>query len=233
MNMKRREVLKLGMIGTGALFAPNLVKASTQLPLKLGSYPHKLPPLGFQTGGLGSLMSSLTLEQHYGVLHQGYVNNLNRLLETQSELQKLDLVELVQQVGNLPEAIRANVRWFAGGHLNHSLFWRWIVPGGSIISPRLQNLLGDVKGIREEFVTKGISIRGSGWVWLVVDAGKLVVTATAQQDNPWMSGLKPVLGCDVFEHSYYLDYQANRRKYLETFWDAMVNWKAVESSLEW
>jgi Fe-Mn family superoxide dismutase len=233
-NMNRREVLT-SIVGSGLILTQVVQAAQTPVTrLRLGVYPFVLPDLGFALEALMPRMSAETLEIHHKTLHNGYVSNLNRVLSGVPSLQKLDLVELVSQVQMIPEALRTEVRWFAGGEINHRLFWRWLTPGGKM-SERLKAFLSQASSLeklREDFITRGMGIRGSGWVWLVLEGGKLSVSTTTQQDNPLMFGQKPLLGCDVFEHSYFLDYKAGRRAYLQAFWDHLVNWSFVELMLD-
>jgi superoxide dismutase, Fe-Mn family len=230
--MKRSEFLKLAAFTPFVGFA--LVQtAQAQTYLSLGKYPFVLPEFGFAYDALAPRMSAATLEVHHKTLHQGYVTNLNRVLSSLPDWQGMDLADLVQQLAKLPQNLQADVRWFAGGDLNHRLFWRWL--GKKPMSQRLQKALTQqvpLAALRDEFISKGMGIRGSGWVWVVLVGGQVQVVTTEKQDNPLMFGQKPILGCDVFEHSYFLDYKAGRRAYLEAFWDELVNWEFVETLLD-
>jgi superoxide dismutase, Fe-Mn family len=233
--MKRRDALKLltlAILGTQI----DLTLAMSSEPRnykKLGfeKYPFVLPSLSFAYNGLSPKMSLETLETHHKTLHAGYVTNLNRLVANNPAMQNMDLAALVASINTQAESVRADLRWFGGGHLNHALFWRWLAPGGSELPMELLRLFansyGNVGAFREEFIAKGVGIRGSGWVWIVLDGSKVKVTTTSGQDNPLINGERPIYGIDVFEHSYFLDHKAARRTYLETVWDSLTNWNAV------
>ena len=196
-----------------------------------------LPPLPFDYNALEPHIDETTMRIHHGKHHQTYVTNLNAALEGQTEFQSLPIEKLVQSLDKLPEAIRAKVRNNGGGHLNHTLFWNWLKPGGAnapegALKRDLDAALGGFDKFKEQFQSAGLNRFGSGWAWLVRGKdGKLAVESTPNQDNPLMDGKHPVLGCDVWEHAYYLKYQNRRADYLTAWWN-VVNWSAVGQSYQ-
>ncbi len=193
---------------------------------------HQLPPLPYDYAALEPHIDAQTMQIHHDKHHAAYVNNLNAALEKAPELADKPVEELISNLDSVPEAIRAAVRNNGGGHLNHTLFWDIMTPGGA--SQPSGELLGAIEasfGSLEDFKTQfndaGVKRFGSGWVWLVKDAsGKLSLTSTPNQDNPISEGQTPILGNDVWEHAYYLKYQNLRPKYLEAWWN-VVNWDKV------
>jgi superoxide dismutase, Fe-Mn family len=236
--MNRRNVLKaIGAVSIGAV-VPQITRAEIQTThrgLGFEAYPFRLPDLKYLYDAFGTRMSKDTLEIHHKTLHAGYVNNLNRVVANQPALHNTDLATLVGRIEMMPTSIQNDVRWFAGGHLNHALFWRWLIPGGSEMPFEVMRLFaktGSITDLREDFIAKGVGVRGSGWVWLVLDGSGVRIATTTLQDNPLMNGMRPIFGVDVFEHAYFLDYKASRRVYLETVWDQMANWKAVWETVQ-
>ena len=199
--------------------------------------PFSLPPLPFDYNALEPHIDETTMRIHHGKHHQAYVTNLNAALEGQTALQNLSLEALLSDLGKVPEAIRAKVRNNGGGHLNHTLFWKWMTPGGAKapeggLGEAIQSAFGSFESFREQFQKAGLDRFGSGWAWLVrARDGKIAVESTANQDNPIMEGKHPVLGCDVWEHAYYLKYQNRRADYLTAWWN-VVNWTAVGESFK-
>ncbi len=174
------------------------------------------------------------MEIHHGKHHQGYVNNLNAALDKHAELHQKSVDDLLGNLNAVPEDIRTAVRNNGGGHWNHSLFWTIMAPkAGGAPSGDLANAItaafGDFTKFKEQFAAAAGSRFGSGWAWLVRDAGKLSITSTPNQDNPLMDGRKAgdiLLGLDVWEHAYYLKYQNRRPDYVSAWWN-VVNWDAV------
>jgi Fe-Mn family superoxide dismutase len=193
---------------------------------------HTLPPLPYDYAALEPTISAETMTLHHDKHHAAYVNNLNAALEKAPELAGKSVEELVANLDAVPEAIRAAVRNNGGGHLNHTLFWELMTPGGaSAPSGALAAAIDAAFGSFDEFKTKfqaaGAARFGSGWVWLVKGAnGALEITSTPNQDSPVSEGKTPILGNDVWEHAYYVDYRNLRPKYLEAWW-AVVNWDKV------
>ncbi len=193
---------------------------------------HELPPLPYSTNALEPHIDARTMEIHHDKHHAAYVANLNKALESAADLQNRPIEWLVSNLNEVPEAIRTAVRNNGGGHINHSMFWQIMGPnqGGQprgALADAIQQAFGGFEAFVEKFNAAGVGRFGSGWAWLSVDgAGKLVVHSTANQDNPLMDGLQPVMGCDVWEHAYYLLYQNRRPDYLKAWWN-VVNWEEV------
>ena len=194
----------------------------------------ELPSLPYANDDLAPYMSSETLDFHHGKHHQTYVTNLNNLLKDH-ELQSSSLEDIVVKTSK--DASMAGIFNNAGQHWNHILFWQCMKPngGGSIPSElegRLNSDFGSVEQFKEAFIQAGTTQFGSGWAWLAIDNGKLVVTKSPNASNPLVDGMKPILGCDVWEHSYYIDYRNKRPDYLKAFLDSLVNWEFVASQLD-
>ena len=188
-----------------------------------------LPPLPYAYDALGPYMSAETLEFHHDKHHQAYVTNGEKLLEG-SGLEILPLEDIVK------ESFGKNAGLFnnAGQHYNHVHFWNWMKPngGGNKLPAKLQAAvdsdLGGFDKLRADFIAAGTTQFGSGWAWLSVKNGKLEISKTANGESPLVYGGKPILGVDVWEHSYYIDYRNARPKYLEAWFDNLVNWEHVE-----
>ncbi len=192
-----------------------------------------LPALPYSYDALGPYMSAETLEFHHDKHHQAYVTNGNKLLEG-SGLEGKSLEEIVRaSFGN-----NAGLFNNAGQHFNHLHFWKWMAPngGGTKLPGKLQakidSDLGGYDKFRADFINAGTTQFGSGWAWLALKDGKLEVMKTANGENPLVHGATPLLGVDVWEHSYYIDYRNARPKYLEAFVDSLVNWAYVEELFE-
>jgi Fe-Mn family superoxide dismutase len=194
----------------------------------------ELPSLPYANDALAPYMSAETLDFHHGKHHQTYVTNLNNLLKD-NELQGASLEDIV--VKSSKDTSMAGIFNNAGQHWNHILFWQCMKPngGGSIpseLEARLNSDFGSIDQFKEAFIQAGTTQFGSGWAWLAIDNGKLVVTKSANASNPLVNGMKPILGCDVWEHSYYIDYRNKRPDYLKAFLDSLVNWEFVASQLD-
>ena len=194
----------------------------------------ELPSLPYANDALAPYMSAETLDFHHGKHHQTYVTNLNNLLKD-NELQGDSLEDIV--VKSSKDTSMVGIFNNAGQHWNHILFWQCMKPngGGSIpseLEARLNSDFGSVDQFKEAFIQAGTTQFGSGWAWLAIDNGKLVVTKSANASNPLVNGMKPILGCDVWEHSYYIDYRNKRPDYLKTFLNSLVNWEFVASQLD-
>jgi Fe-Mn family superoxide dismutase len=188
-----------------------------------------LPPLPYAYDALGPYMSAETLEFHHDKHHQAYVTNGEKLLEG-SGLEILPLEDIVKESYGKNAGLFNN----AGQHYNHVHFWNWMKPngGGKSLPAKLQAAidsdLGGFDKFRADFIAAGTTQFGSGWAWLSVKNGKLEVSKTPNGESPLVHGGKPILGVDVWEHSYYIDYRNARPKYLEAWFDNLVNWEHVE-----
>ncbi|MBE3648251.1 superoxide dismutase [Paenibacillus polymyxa] len=192
----------------------------------------QLPELPYAKDALEPHFDALTMEIHHDRHHNTYVTNLNAALESAPELQSKSLEDLISNLDSVPESIRTAVRNNGGGHHNHSLFWEVIGPNGGgqptgAIAEAINNELGGYDKFKEDFTKAATTRFGSGWAWLVVGKdGKLAITSTPNQDSPLFEGLTPVLGLDVWEHSYYLKYQNKRPDYIAAFYN-VINWDEV------
>jgi Fe-Mn family superoxide dismutase len=199
--------------------------------------PYTLPPLPFAYNALEPHIDEMTMRIHHDKHHQAYVTNLNAALDGLADLQNLPIEDLVRQLDRVPETVRTKVRNNGGGHLNHTLFWNWMIPGGAgtpqgALARDITAAFGGFDQFKEQFQKAGLDRFGSGWAWLVrLQDGKLAIESTPNQDNPLMEGKHPVLGCDVWEHAYYLRYQNRRADYLVAWWN-VVNWTAVGQSYQ-
>lgn len=192
----------------------------------------ELPALPYSNDALEPHIDALTMEIHHDRHHNTYVTNLNAALESAPELQSKSLEDLISNLDNVPESIRTAVRNNGGGHANHTLFWEVIGPNGGgqptgAIADAIGSELGGYDKFKEDFTKAATTRFGSGWAWLVVGKdGKLAITSTPNQDSPLMEGQTPVLGLDVWEHAYYLNYQNKRPAYIEAFFN-VINWDEV------
>ena len=197
---------------------------------------HSLPPLPYAQDALEPHIDARTMGIHHGKHHQGYVNKLNAALEGHSGLQSKSVADLLRDIDSVDENIRTAVRNNGGGHANHSLFWKTMSPdgGGSpsgALAGAINDAFGSVDAFKEEFGNAAASRFGSGWAWLVVSDGDLKVYSTPNQDSPYMDGDTPILGLDVWEHAYYLNYQNRRPDYISAFWN-VVDWDQVGKNYE-
>ncbi|HEU4570930.1 MAG TPA: superoxide dismutase [Gemmatimonadales bacterium] len=193
-----------------------------------------LPPLPYAFDALEPHIDAQTMQIHHGKHHAAYVNNLNAALDGQAALQAKSIEALIADLGAVPEAIRTAVRNNGGGHFNHTLFWEIMTPGGAKeptgkLAEAISKTFGGFAQFKEQFQKAGAGRFGSGWAWLVRGKdGALAIESTANQDSPLMEGKYPVMGCDVWEHAYYLKYQNRRPDYLAAWWN-VVNWDVVAS----
>ena len=193
---------------------------------------HQLPNLPYEFDALEPHIDARTMQIHHDLHHGGYVTKLNGAIEGNMELENMDLEELLKSLNKIPENIRTAVRNNGGGHYNHSIFWNIMGPDGGgepagELADAISNTFGGFNEFKSQFSTAAANRFGSGWAWLVLDnAGSLSVVSTPNQDNPISDGLKPVMGIDVWEHAYYLNYQNRRPAYVEAWWN-VVNWDAV------
>ena len=192
---------------------------------------HEVPDLPYAHDALEPHIDARTMEIHHGKHHNAYVTNLNNAIAGNADLEAKSIDDLIADLDAVPEDIRGAVRNNGGGHANHSFFWASMGPGkGGAPSGKLAEAidaeLGGFDAFKEAFAKAGATRFGSGWAWLSVSGGKLEVSSTPNQDSPVMEGKTPLLGLDVWEHAYYLNYQNRRPDYIAAFWN-VVDWDAV------
>ncbi len=193
---------------------------------------HELPALPYEFNALEPHIDEETMKIHHGKHHNTYVTKLNAALEGHADLQDKGINALVSNLDAVPENIRTAVRNNGGGHANHTMFWQMLSPNGGgapkgEVADAINSKFGSFEKFQEEFAAAAAGRFGSGWAWLVVNNGELEVTSTPNQDTPLTDGKTPVLGLDVWEHAYYLNYQNRRPDYISAFWN-VVNWDEVE-----
>jgi len=190
-----------------------------------------VPPLPYAFDALEPYIDAKTMEIHHDKHHGAYVTNLNKALEGHADLQKLSVEQLIAQIDRVPENIRTAVRNNGGGHANHSMFWKIMKKGGGgephgELGDAIKTAFGSFADFKTKFNQAATTRFGSGWAWLFFKDGKLTIESTPNQDNPLMSGGKPVMGLDVWEHAYYLKYQNRRPEYIDAWWN-LVNWDEI------
>jgi len=190
-----------------------------------------LPTLAYPYGALEPIIDARTMEIHHTKHHQAYINNANAALEKFPDWAAKSPEEVVKHLAQVPEEIRTAVRNNAGGHVNHTLFWTVMAPnaGGEPtgdLGSAISGTFGSFANFKDAFTKAATTRFGSGWAWLSVDKGKLVVESTANQDSPLTEGRTPILGIDVWEHAYYLNYQNRRPDYINAFYN-VINWSEV------
>jgi superoxide dismutase, Fe-Mn family len=198
---------------------------------------HTLPALPYAEDALEPTIDAKTMNIHHTKHHQAYVTNLNNALAGNAELEAMSIEDLCKNISSVPEAIRGPVRNNGGGHWNHTLFWNIMgagkggAPTGKL-GAAIDAAFGSFDNFKAEFKKAAIGRFGSGWAWLVAKDGKVAITSTPNQDNPLMDGSgTPLLGLDVWEHAYYLNYQNRRPDYIDAWWN-VVNWDAVAARFE-
>ena len=196
---------------------------------------YKLPELTYAYDALEPHIDARTMEIHYSKHHNTYVTNLNAAVEG-TEFADKDINELIANLDALPADKQTAVRNNGGGHANHTLFWELIAPGGSKepvgeVKAAIESKFGSFDAFKEEFAKAATTRFGSGWAWLIVDGDSVAITSTPNQDSPVMEGKTPILGLDVWEHAYYLNYQNRRPDYVSAFWN-VVNWDVVEKKFQ-
>ena len=190
---------------------------------------YQLPKLGYEYDALGKYVSKDIMQLHHSKHHQAYVDKLNAAIDQAPALRERPLESLLTDLDSLPDAVRTAVRNHGGGHYNHSLFWQWMSPDGGgeptgELASAIADKYGDYQSFVDEFTAKSLSVFGSGWAWLQPD---MDIITTANQDTPIMQGLAaPLLGLDVWEHAYYLDYKNKRDDYVNAWWH-VVDWDVV------
>jgi Fe-Mn family superoxide dismutase len=198
-----------------------------------------LPSLNYSAEALEPHIDARTMEIHHGKHHQTYIDKLNAALSGHNELNNKAIEDLISDLSAIPESIRSAVRNNGGGHFNHTFFWKCISPsGGGLpdgpLADAISSSFGNLDALKDQFAQAALTRFGSGWAWLIKkDDGSLSVTSTPNQDNPLMDGIAddcgtPILGLDVWEHAYYLNYQNRRPDYVNAFWN-VVDWDQANS----
>ena len=196
---------------------------------------HQLPALPYAFNALEPHIDARTMEIHHDKHHATYIANLNKALEAHADLQGKSVDDLLRGLASLPESIRGAVRNNGGGHANHTMFWEIMGPQGGqpsgALAAAIDSAFGGLTGLQEKVNAAAVGQFGSGWGWLVLSDGKLEVIARPNQDSPLSEGKTPLLGVDVWEHAYYLNYQNRRADYLKAWWN-VVNWAAVATRFD-
>ncbi len=192
---------------------------------------HTLPDLPYANDALEPHIDARTMEIHHDRHHNTYVTSLNAALDGLDDLASKTVEELISDLDAVPESARTAVRNHGGGHANHSLFWTILGPGkggapSGDLAVAIDSTFGSFDAFKDQFAKAAATRFGSGWAWLSVKGGELAVSSTPNQDSPLMEGATPILGIDVWEHAYYLNYQNKRPDYIAAFWN-VVNWDAV------
>jgi len=193
-----------------------------------------LPKLDYSNSALSPIMSEETLDLHHGKHHQTYITNLNNFIKD-TEMSKMSLDEIIINSSN--DKSKIGIFNNASQHWNHIMFWKCMKPKGGGAMPeklkkRIETDFGSIDEFKKLFIQAGITQFGSGWCWLSISNGKLVISKTPNAENTLIQNMKPILACDVWEHSYYVDYKNRRPEYLENFYEKLINWEFVESQLE-
>ena len=196
---------------------------------------YELPKLPYAHDALEPHIDAKTMEIHHSKHHGGYVTKLNAALEGNAELQKKSLTELLADLTKVPDNIRTAVRNNGGGHFNHSLFWNVMKKGGGgqpsgELAKAIEASFGSFDAFRTILSNAATTVFGSCWAWLTIQGGKLALQSTPNQDNPAMQSVAPILGLDVWEHAYYLNYQNRRPDYIAAWWN-VINWDQVAQNL--
>ena len=225
-SLSRRQMLQAAGAGVATLALAPLTAAVRAAPPAI-----ELPKLPYAFDALEPYIDAKTMEIHHDKHHQAYINNLMNALKDHPELHNKSTVDLLKNIKAVPEAIRQAVINNGGGHANHSLFWQIMKPGGGgapdgELEAAIADTFGSVDELKAAINDGGVKRFGSGWTWLVWDGTALAVYSTPNQDSPLMNNDVPLLGIDVWEHAYYLQYQNRRPDYLAAWWD-VVNWDEV------
>ena len=194
----------------------------------------KLPDLDYSKSALAPIMSEETLDLHHGKHHQTYITNLNKFIEG-SDMSQMTLEEII--IHSSKDKSKTGIFNNASQHWNHIMFWKCMKPnGGGQMPKKLKDRIvadfGSEENFKKEFIQAGVTQFGSGWSWLSINNGKLFVNKTPNAENTLIQNMKPILGCDVWEHSYYVDYKNRRPEYLKNFYEKLINWEFVESNLD-
>jgi superoxide dismutase, Fe-Mn family len=233
--MNRRNLLKAAVLSIPAAHLATIARAEvgplagSKLSDFLGKYPFTLPAIPFAEI-MSPAVNAINTLLHHDAHHLAYVNGLNAALAKAPELQNSNLGNMLRMIETIPQEIREDVRFHGGGHLNHALFWRSFT-GSDLPSLQLANAVissfGTTNNLRDAIIKAAAAFRGSGWLWLVRSGNKLKIMTTNLQDNPLMSGRRPVLGIDLWEHAYYPTHQNRRGDYVKALVQ-QINWDEVE-----
>lgn len=230
--ISRRHLFGAAAGLAAAAAAPRLVFAqAAPAPAAAPAGPFRLPALGYPFNALEPHIDARTMEIHNTRHHQAYVSNLNNFARGTPQIAAKPIVEVLGDLGSVPDAIRTGVRNNMGGHANHTMFWEIMGPGGgkpeSDVLAAIDRDLGGVDKMKSDFNTAGLRVFGSGWAFITVTRdGRLAIETRPNQDNPIMDGKRALLGNDVWEHAYYLNYQNRRGDYLNAWWNT-VNWTRI------
>lgn len=195
---------------------------------------YTLPPLNYDYDALGKYISKEIMELHHSRHHQAYIDKLNAALDAEPQLKEQSLESLLSNIETLPESVKVAIRNNGGGHYNHTLFWQWMTPNGGYepngeLAESIVAKYGSFQHFVDDFSAKALGVFGSGWVWLLPD---MSIVTTANQDTPINTALnEPLLGLDVWEHAYYLDYRNRRADYIKAWWN-VVNWEFVQERFQ-
>ena len=229
--MKNRFGRREFMVAATSVTA-TLAMGTHRVGAQTGSAPYQLPALPYGYDALAPIIDAQTMTIHHTKHHQAYIDKLNEAVAGHDDLSSLPVESLLKKLDQIPEAIRTAVRNHGGGHANHSLFWKVMQPASTTSSPSaglveaINSKFGSLENMQQAFNAAATGQFGSGWAWLVKGDGGLEVVATANQDSPLSMGKTPILGIDVWEHAYYLNYQNRRADYVAAFWK-LVNWDQV------
>ena len=198
-------------------------------------YPFKLPALEYDYDALDAVIDTETMKLHHDKHHQAYVDNLNKAIETKTDLQSKTLSEILSDLDSVPEDVRGAVRNNGGGHINHSMFWTIMKAGGGQpsgdLAAAIDSSFGSLDDLKTKFNEAGVKQFGSGWVFVTVSGDKLEIQSMPNQDTPFHKGIEPLFGNDVWEHAYYLKYQNKRPDYLKAWWE-VADWDAIAQRYE-
>ena len=242
MALNRRNFLLLLGATTGAAalgIFPAAAAADSTSQSKQGGTKDTfdLPPLPYDYKALEPHIDEATMRFHHDKHHAGYVKNLNEAVNKYPQLKGKSAEELISDLNSIPEDIRTAVRNNGGGHVNHTMYWKIMSPNGGgeptgALADAINKTFGSFENFKKQFNEAGSKRFGSGWAWLVrTKDGKLMVMNTPNQDSPYMEGMYPIMGNDVWEHAYYLKYQNRRADYLNAWWN-VVNWDEVNKRFE-
>jgi Fe-Mn family superoxide dismutase len=233
-HMTRRQLLQAAGASAAALALAPLTRATAgAADEKKAAAGFTLPPLPYGYDALEPSISEKTMKFHHDSHHKAYVDNLNKALEGQDDLLKMPIDDLMRNIDKVPEKIRQAVINQGGGHANHSMFWLLMASPGkgggepkADLAKAIDSSFDSFDKFKQAFAEAGMKRFGSGWAWLVPGKQKLEIISLPNQDSPLLKGQTPILGLDVWEHAYYLDYQSARAKYIENWWK-VVNWDSV------